>query len=702
MDLRIVAEKKPYIGLIVSSLFAVAILLGGLGSFGIWEPHELSRAESAEQLVTGKASGRARLDIENRLAAVSWSCLGKSELSTRLPSALLALIAVAAFFLLGRSLMGGTVTLFGALVLLTSPLLLFHGRQLTGGMPTILGEVLSVLGLTYAIRAAKPRGTIVGLLVGAVGLLLGWVSSNLLVGVFAPLATVTVAGLMIGGRPSDAETPVKRDRRRTLFLIVLGGAAVVAIGVYLSIVFFSKQDFPLVTGGLQKKSTYALSFEFSFGQLAYGWFPWSAFAPVCVMAFFKPATREDEGMLFARALAIGGILLGYLAHTLSLHLSGLSPSLVAVPMALAAALAVNDMARSEQPLRIFGLIGFAMMILMVRDFILDPVKILSGYGFDKIDIPKKDYAPAIKLAIFALPAGLLLLGSFLVPGRWRTWYIRVLALAAPVAFGGFVVFSLVPGFSVHLSSKHAVEAYEHFRKGNEPLAVYGPSRFFSEAKPLESLDDVVKWLKREDRVFAVFPPKNLPEIDRRMRDGSGRNIFVLDAKSDRFLVATSKALPGEKNENPLASYTSSTPFNPGPSHPLAVNFDDKVTLVGWDLKSPNGADRLTQGKELTFTSYWHVKEHIPGDYKIFMHIDGPGGRLHGDHDPFDGQFPTSQWAKGDYIKEVYKKEVPLYQQAGSYKINMGLFKEAGGARLPIKDEPNASQNSLTVTRVMLD
>lgn len=702
MNLQIVAEKKSFIGIIVSSLFAVAILIGGLGGFGIWEPQELKRAEAAEQLVTGNASGRARLDIENRLAVLSWSRLGKSELSTRLPSALLALIAVAAFFLLSRPLLGGTVALFGALVLLASPILLFHGRQLTGGMPAILGEVLAVLGLTLAVRATGRRGGVAGLLLGAAGLLLGWVSTNVLEGVFAPLAIVTVAALIIGpARPAE-EPSVKRDTRRTILLTVMGSAAVVALGAYLSIVIFSKMDFPLVTGGLQKSTNYALSFDFSLAQLAYGWFPWSAFAPVCVMAFFRPETREDEGVLFARALAIGGILIGYLAHTLSLRFSGLGPCLVAVPMALATALAVNDMARSEEPLRILGLIGVAMMVLMIRDFVLDPVKILSGYGYEKVDIPEKDYTPSIKMAVFALPAGLLLLSSFLAAGRWRRWQIRVLAPAAPAAFGAFVAFSLVPGFSLHLSSKHAVEAYERYRRGNEPLAVYGPSRFFSQAKTLESLDDVVRWLKREDRVFAVFPPKNLPEIDRRMRDGQGKNVFVLDAKSDRFLVATSKPLPGEKNENPVASFTSSTPFKPGPSHPLEVNFDDKVTLLGWDLKSPNGADRLTQGKEFTFTSYWHVKERIPGDYKIFMHIDGPGGRLHGDHDPFGGQFPTSQWAKGDYIKEDYKKEVPLYQQAGSYKINMGLFKEVGGGRLPIKDEPAASQNSLPVTRVMLD
>ena len=101
-----------------------------------------------------------------------------------------------------------------------------------------------------------------------------------------------------------------------------------------------------------------------------------------------------------------------------------------------------------------------------------------------------------------------------------------------------------------------------------------------------------------------------------------------------------------------------------------------------------------------FTSYWHVTGRVPGKYKIFMHIDGPGGRLHGDHEPFEGLLPTTKWHKGDYLKEVYRLKVPRYQGSGKYRIKMGLFK--GNARLPIKNEPSAEENSIFITSIMLE
>jgi hypothetical protein len=88
------------------------------------------------------------------------------------------------------------------------------------------------------------------------------------------------------------------------------------------------------------------------------------------------------------------------------------------------------------------------------------------------------------------------------------------------------------------------------------------------------------------------------------------------------------------------------------------------------------------------------------DYKIFMHIDGPGGRIHGDHDPFDNKFPTSKWSEGDYLKEVYKKKIPVFQGAGEYTIRMGLFK--GAKRMTVKDEPTAKDNSVLIGKFVLD
>jgi hypothetical protein len=245
-----------------------------------------------------------------------------------------------------------------------------------------------------------------------------------------------------------------------------------------------------------------------------------------------------------------------------------------------------------------------------------------------------------------------------------------------------------------------VEVYEKYRTDSEPLAVYGKTRFSSKAKKLKTTQEAVDWLSREERAFLVFSPDKLSDLDHRLRKKNGKHIYVLDAESDRFYVATSKPKPNEKNQNPIAPFVQSRPFDKGPQNPMDVNFDDTLTLLGWDLDSDGDTDRLNKGKEMVFTTYWHVEKQFTSNYKIFMHIDGPGGRLHGDHEPFEGKLPTTRWQKGDYIKETYKKEIPLYQGAGKYTIRMGMYKSSG--RLRVKDAPTAKENSVFITSLMLE
>ncbi len=43
---------------------------------------------------------------------------------------------------------------------------------------------------------------------------------------------------------------------------------------------------------------------------------------------------------------------------------------------------------------------------------------------------------------------------------------------------------------------------------------------------------------------------------------------------------------------------------------------------------------------LTLTWYFRVLRHVASGYRIFVHVDGQGQRIHGDHDPVDGKYPV--------------------------------------------------------------
>jgi hypothetical protein len=269
---------------------------------------------------------------------------------------------------------------------------------------------------------------------------------------------------------------------------------------------------------------------------------------------------------------------------------------------------------------------------------------------------------------------------------------------ATVAIGGYVCFALVPGLSVDLSSRHVVETYKRFTEEGAPLAVLGP-RPPIEAEKLTTERDLLDWLRRDERVFAMFPPARLASIDRAYRQKEGRHVFVLDAESARFMLATSDPRKGEQNLNPLAAYVFSEPFDPPPAREKRVNFDDKITLLGWELRSEGGEPHLEQGKEFELTSYWRSEARVTRDYKVFIHIDGAGPRIHGDHMPVKDLFPTREWRPGDYIKDVYKGDVPLYQAKGRYRIRIGLYK--GKTRMKVVDEPTAKENAVVLGHVEL-
>ncbi len=700
------SKKTAYVGFIIVVCLSVSLLLPGLGRFGMWEPYEVNRAEVARSVLEDAPlpeNAKQPLQIEERLVAWSWSLTSQSELTARLPIAVLALLTVVAMFFLLLPITDVRVAFYAAIALASAPILLFHGRQLTSHMPLLLSGVLSVGGLALAAYAEGRKGVAAGIAAAATGVVLGWLSAGVLIGVVTPCLTVFIALALNGDLKSIFKTegdPPSRPRQ--LVVIVTGALSVVALGAFLTVFLFSEQDLPLITGGIANASSKHKSFEFVFEQLAYGWFPWSAFVPVTVLGFFtaKKSTGDTHTRLLAFALA--GILVGSVVQTFFVNLHGVFPCFLAFPMAIGVALAISDMETRTEPALLGALVILALLVIMVRDFAQRPDTFLMGYAFENIPLPKKDFSLVVSAAIASAPVFLFVL--FLgFAGRvsknvtgWRVWRVPFLVLVCATFFGGYLAQVIIPDLSTKLSSKSVMESYNRFKKGAEPLGVYGKGGHIIDATVLNRRE-AMAWLQMEHRVFVLFPPGRLAEVNREFRQLTGRHVLVLDAENKKFLLATSKLNPKEKNQNPIAPFVRKDRFVPGPSHSEEVNFEDKATLLGWDIVSETGAPVLIRGKEAIITTYWRCDGKMQRNNEIFMHIDGPGGRLHGDHDPLDNLYPTTKWEVGDYIKDVHKLTVPLYQKPGKYSVRMGLYK--GSTRLKIVNHPNAKQDAVWITKV---
>ncbi len=81
---------------------------------------------------------------------------------------------------------------------------------------------------------------------------------------------------------------------------------------------------------------------------------------------------------------------------------------------------------------------------------------------------------------------------------------------------------------------------------------------------------------------------------------------------------------------------------------------------------------------------------IPGDYRVFVHVNGADGKMlwSDDHDP---PIPTSQWKPGQPIQYTRSRFVPVVPYVGDTTIEMGLYKDKD--RLPLQGADPSDRNS---------
>ena len=210
------------------------MLLGGLGSYGLWEPSERQLADKIDQ---PRADGppphaadgclkQAPKDADARTAQTRAIELGKdiadSDGGRRLPFALLGLLTVLATAGIAMRTVSPRAGVITALVLLAMPLLALQSRQIDSEIGTAAGAALSIYGLVTLRRAgelwralplglARPRRSpvlglldaIVGAIALAAGIAIGFLGGGALLGVAAPLVAFAAAGAL--GIPTVAD-----------------------------------------------------------------------------------------------------------------------------------------------------------------------------------------------------------------------------------------------------------------------------------------------------------------------------------------------------------------------------------------------------------------------------------------------------------------------------------------------------------------
>lgn len=267
-------------------------------------------------------------------------------------------------------------------------------------------------------------------------------------------------------------------------------------------------------------------------------------------------------------------------------------------------------------------------------------------------------------------------------------------LAAGTLVGVYAGHGYLPDLSAHYSPRGIYDVYKQLAADGEPLGEYRVGNRAAayyvkgELRELANQAELIDFLADEgERRWAVLPASELAAVDRQFRKRTGRHLYVADASSARTLLAANRPVEGHPNENVFAKYVLDEP--PETDHPMDARYADKIELLGYDLELPREG-YAGAGETITLRWYWKALQPVPGGWQVFVHIDGQGLRLTGDHDPVDGKYPVRLWEKGDLIVDEQELTVPTHFHPGNYQILVGFWR--GNDRLEVVRGPEDGKN----------
>jgi hypothetical protein len=118
--------------------------------------------------------------------------------------------------------------------------------------------------------------------------------------------------------------------------------------------------------------------------------------------------------------------------------------------------------------------------------------------------------------------------------------------------------------------------------------------------------------------------------------------------------------------------------------PIGATFAGQAELVGYQVEPAV----LVPGQRATLTLFWRCKADMDS-WHVFVHLDdaaGSGARIHAEHDPAQGRYPTDAWRPGDLIADA----VSFVPQRFALHLYLGFYSQ-GETRLRL-DSPGRGKD----------
>src|SRR5207248_5547182 len=94
----------------------------------------------------------------------------------------------------------------------------------------------------------------------------------------------------------------------------------------------------------------------------------------------------------------------------------------------------------------------------------------------------------------------------------------------------------------------------------------------------------------------------------------------------------------------------------------------------------DGAEQLQGGTPARFVLYWRSERKLDLNYTISAQLGAEGGDRLAQRDswPWDGYFPTGEWAVGQQVSDPYVLDLPPSLPAGRYALRLGIYYNDNG------------------------
>ncbi len=598
--------------------------------------------------------------------------------------------------------------------------------------------LLAAIGLCSPTKGKRAIGLYgLDALLLLLGASLSYYSSGFLVGFLAPLGAIALAAIVSAADVKSTgfwgQDKANRNYLRlaaALSVLVLSVALLYFVGEVFEWVSAKDKEFSLfgktmhtdaeynklLGGAWKQEGDLKVNFNSLFEQIAFGLFPWVCLAPIAVVRMGM-GSAKDTNPLGARMLFTWAAI-AWLVSSLVLRKVG-PVQFAAVPaVAVAVAVWIDELLCARRQAResgddnstvsltppLIALFAAFTVIVIAKDIYSFPAKFLSLHLDRAIAKFPADVSMHKAILVMGLLFALLIgAGIFFakrknprtatekVTSKIGQWGIPA-ALALSFFMSLFFAQLWVPGLSTQLSSKATFGVYHELREDGNTLGIVGKvssgAKFYADGdfESLRGRNELVNFLQRPERVFASVKASELCPIHKEANKKAFDYYVVDDSNAERVILSNrmwNGDVPVPKNlKLPMRDYLDRNPLwrylvrekPEGIQHPLDVNYDDKLKLIGMDLPSS-----INRGDDFDVTFYYQVLKPMSRNWQVFVHFDGGGVRFQADHFPIKKRCGTNYWQPGDYVIDHFTVESSDMGVAKkNYTIWTGLFVGSSG------------------------